>query len=141
MGVLSKLFGTDKVIDAGISAIDKAVYTEEEKAENHIKVAGIKIDLLKAYEPFKLAQRLIALMVGIPFVLIHIIIFLVQMILLLVTIFWGGSEGYDFAMTQLDIMVTRNNETLGEPFAWIVGFYFFGGAGEGIVKRLRGVKK
>lgn len=140
MGVFSKIFGTEKVIDAGISAIDKSFYTEEEKAEHHIKVAGIKIDLLKAYEPFKLAQRLIAFMVGIPFVAIHAIIFLIQLILLMLALRYG-SESYDFAMTQLDLMVDRNNQTLGEPFAWIVGFYFFGGAGEGIVKRLRGIKK
>ena len=33
MGILGKLFGSDKVIDAGISGIDKAFYTDEEKAE------------------------------------------------------------------------------------------------------------
>jgi hypothetical protein len=140
MRLLSKLFGSDEVIDAGMSAIDKAVFTEEEKADYKIKFAGVKVDLLEAYKPFKLAQRLLALIVGIPFVIIHVIIFLIQICLLLFAINYG-SETYDFAMTQLDLMVQRNNQTLGEPFAWIVGFYFFGGAGEGIAKKLRGIKK
>ena len=39
MGILGKLFGSDKVIDAGISGIDKVFYTDEEKAENRLKAA------------------------------------------------------------------------------------------------------
>ena len=140
MGILSKLFGSDKVIDAGMSAIDKIAYTDEEKADNNLKFQNVKVALLKAYEPFKIAQRFIALIVGIPFVVIHAIIFLAKLIIL-ITASYYGTEFYDFAITQLSKMATENNETLGEPFVWICIFYFGGGAGEGIIKHFRGVKK
>lgn len=141
MGILSKLFGSDKVIEAGMSAIDKVAYTEEEKADNNLKYQSVKIALLKAYEPFKIAQRFIALIVGIPFVSIHLALFAFKVGLLLVTVFYGGSETYDFAVKELSNMQTENNETLGEPFVWICIFYFGGGAGEGIIKHFRGIKK
>ena len=60
MAFWSKLFGSDKIISAGINTIDKIVYTDEEKADN-------KLSLLKLYEPFKLAQRLLAVIYSIPY--------------------------------------------------------------------------
>jgi hypothetical protein len=53
--MFGNLFGTKEVIDGGISLIDNAFYTDQEKA-------NMKIKLLKAYEPFKIAQRYLAFM-------------------------------------------------------------------------------
>ena len=49
--ILGTIFGSKKVVDASISGIDKLVFTNEEKADTHLK-------FLEAYKPFKLAQRL-----------------------------------------------------------------------------------
>jgi len=50
MGILSKLFGSDKIIDAGINGIDAMVFTDQEQS-------NAKLAFLKLYEPFKIAQR------------------------------------------------------------------------------------
>ena len=57
---LGKIFGSSKIIDAGINSIDAMFYTDQEKAE-------AKKELLKFYEPFKLAQRFLAFAVCINF--------------------------------------------------------------------------
>ena len=72
MSFLGKLFGSEKVIDAGINGIDKAFYTDEEKAEDAITRIGLKERILQAYEPFKLAQRYMMLIVGTPYMIIWV---------------------------------------------------------------------
>lgn len=54
MSIWSKLFGSDEVVNGTVSLIDNAFYTDEEKAE-------MKKELLRCYEPFKIAQRYIAM--------------------------------------------------------------------------------
>jgi hypothetical protein len=61
-GMLGKLFGSDKVIDGAMRGIDAIVYTDEEKANMELSKAKVKIDLLGAYAPFKIAQRYLAVM-------------------------------------------------------------------------------
>ena len=130
MGIMSKLFGSDKVLSAGISAIDKAFYTKEEQADDGLKKIGFKMQFMKLYEPFKVAQRFIALVTGIPFVVTHV----------LISIAWASSlfviedkERYTFVVSELFKIAQMNNVTLGEPFGWIIIFYFAGGAGEGLI--------
>lgn len=53
---IAGLFSNKNVIDNVMSGMDKAWFTNEERAEMQLK-------FLKAYEPYRLAQRLIALMV------------------------------------------------------------------------------
>lgn len=112
MNILSKLFGSDKVIDAGINGIDKIAFTAEEKAEH-------KLLLLKAYEPFKIAQRFLALIFGIPYAAAWVVTF--------------------FASFFID--VTKQLELLsgdmGLAVALILGFYFGGGMAESIFKAKR----
>jgi len=59
-GLLGKLFGSDKVINDVSSGIDKAIFTREEKADYLLK-------FLKAYEPFRIAQRVLAIMFSATF--------------------------------------------------------------------------
>jgi hypothetical protein len=69
--VFGKLFGTDKAIEGIVSgassALDKLVYTEEEKAEDRIKsvteARSMVIDWMRATQGQNLARRLIALVV------------------------------------------------------------------------------
>lgn len=119
-GLISKIFGSESVIDNSMKAIDKVFFTDEEKAEN-------KAHLLKLYEPFKLAQRLLALTFAIPFVLV----FLVAAI----GFFCFGAEK-EAALT----IMQWNVDTLGEPVFWIMVFYFAGGASEGLVNRIKSKK-
>ena len=67
-GFIGKIFGSKKVIDAAISGIDKSIFTREEKAD-------YMLDFLKAYEPFRLAQRWIAFMFTGSFLLSFNIVF------------------------------------------------------------------
>lgn len=135
MSFWGRLFGSDdvigKTVDGVYNGVDKLVYTQEEKAERFERI-------LKLYEPFKLAQRWIALMVGIPFVLIHVACSLIWV----ASIFIVSSDmNYAIFIGRLGEVITSNNETLGEPFGYIVIFYFMGGASEGVVKAFTERKK
>lgn len=113
MSIWGKLFGKDSVIEAGISGIDKVIFTEEEKSD-------VKLMFLKAYEPFKLAQRLIAMTVIPPYVLAWFITFGIR------------AAGQDIA--QLLELLTGD---MGTIVAIIVTFYFGGGAAEGIISKFK----
>ena len=103
-GLLAKIFGSSKFISSSISGIDKMFYTNEEKAEQKIK-------LLEAFEPFKLALRLLAMVVSIPYVLMTMTAF--------VSSYW-----LDVA-TQIDILDGK----LGWAFTIVMAFYFADGIG------------
>ncbi|HDM8061666.1 hypothetical protein [Vibrio harveyi] len=138
MGIFDALLGSEKVVskiaDGVYDGIDAAVYTDEEKAKNELEKKSLKVRLLEAYQPFKLAQRFLALIFGIPFVLLWIIIAMCW----LVSIFAiGPGLEYKFIYEQLKLVGEMNNETLGTPCAVILGFYFFGGASEGLVRAAR----
>jgi len=110
MGLLGKLFGSEKAIEAGIDGIDAMVFTDEEKS-------SAKMKFLKLYEPFKLAQRYIALVFCVPYSLAWFITFLAS--------FWVET-------VQQEKLLTGD---IGNIVLAIVGFYFFGGAAEGVVNR------
>lgn len=120
MKILGKLLGSDKVISGGIDAIDKAFLTKEEIADNWIR-------LLKAYEPFKIAQRLLALIISTVFLLVWL-----MAAIMMVTSYWY--EG----MFELAISIADYNiKTLGTALTLIVGFYFASGAAEGIISKIK----
>lgn len=110
MNLLGKLFGSDKVISAGINGIDSIVYTDQEKAEN-------KLLLLKAYEPFKIAQRFLALIFGVPYALGWFVTF--------ISSFW----------IEVDTQLALLSGDMGVAVALILGFYFGGGAAESFFKK------
>lgn len=130
-GVIKSLFSPGDIS----KGIDAAVYTNEEKADNFKSLLGL-------YEPFKKAQRLLALTLSLPFVFIH----------LLAAFVWSVSSFFDpclaesvckasqLVSTATDLS-TWNNETLGTPVALILGFYFGGGAVEGVARSIVNRKK
>lgn len=122
LNLIAKIFGSAKVINAGISAVDKAIYSAEEKADYHLK-------FLAAYEPFKLAQRLLALLV----ISSYLFVFLIASVLMVV----GGIFNYDLYITTTTELMKLNNETLGWPVITILAFYFAGGT----VNSIRQMKK
>jgi len=116
MGIFAKLFGSDTIIDAGISGINAMVFTDEEKS-------SAKMKFLKLYEPYKLAQRYLALIFCIPYASAWLITFL-------------ASFKIDVA-NQIDLLTGD----IGNIVFGIVLFYFGGGAAEGIVRRLKPSKE
>lgn len=133
MSFWGRLFGSSDVIkqaaDGIYNGVDKAWYTDEEKAEGFLA-------LLQAYEPFKLAQRLLMLTMCVPFA----VAFLLSILMVIVSPFVGnalGKEMEEAARLALELM----GDVIGTPVAIIVGFYFGGGAVEGIVAKMKGTKK
>lgn len=110
MNIFGKLFGSDKVIDAGIKGLDAVVYTQEEKAK-------YKLSLLKAYEPFRVAQRFLALIFSIPYAVAWLATFVAS--------FFADSVEAQTALLSGDV---------GLIVTVIVGFYFGGGAVEGVLR-------
>lgn len=116
MGVLSKIFSADKVLETAdgiFQQADEMNFSNEERAKN-------KLELLKAYEPFKLAQRLIAMII-VPcycFGWLLSIGFTITSLLLI--------ESQKYKDAALAIKETTN-EMLGWSFLAIISLYFAGG--------------
>lgn len=131
-GLWSTLFGSENVIkkaaDGIYHGVDKALYTDEEKAGGFLK-------LLSAYEPFKIAQRLLALTLAIPFVMVWIL----SAGMLVASGFVDPAYGKQIAESAR-VLSEMNQSTLGTPVALVVGFYFAGGALEGVAARIKGSK-
>jgi len=124
MNIVGKLLGSDKVIDKAAQGIDKVFFTNEEKAESWLNV-------LKAYEPFKLAQRIIAF--AVTGVYLWFIIIAGFMLMLS---YWYAP------MRELSAeLASIINNNLELPFALIIGFYFAGGMGEGLISKYKNQKK
>ena len=129
MSIWGTLFGSENVIkraaDGIYNGVDAAIYTDQEKA-------GGFLNLLKAYEPFKLAQRLLALTLAIPYV----VVWLLCAIMLIVSGFVDPVYGQQIAVSA-KTLGELNNGTLGTPVALVMAFYFGGGALEGIVAKMK----
>lgn len=135
MGLLGKIFGSDDVISKTADGIYKAgdalVFTPEERAKHHL-------DLLKAYEPFKLIQRILASLVTVSYISIWILSALIYTI----SIFFDPcitEEICTFGQLQTvsKELASMNNDTLGTPFAIIMGLYFSGGMLEGAIRSFK----
>jgi len=105
----------------GMELIDDAFESDEEKRESKTKA---KIDLLKAYAPFKVAQRYLALsfmvMYGISFFLV-----------LGLTLFGTAAEQIDAIFDVLDQF------KVGWIVMAIVSFYFGAGLAESVGRSVR----
>ncbi|PMH45963.1 hypothetical protein BCU68_09210 [Vibrio sp. 10N.286.49.B3] len=107
MGLFGRLFGSPRAVEKGLEAIintgDMIIFTDEEKAQQ-------KIELLKAYQPFRLLQRYIVLLFTVPYVGLHSVVII------------GSLHGYDWA--YIGVMI---NEAFGYPVLAAVGLYLSGG--------------
>lgn len=143
MNFFGRLFGSDNVInkaaDGIYNGVDKAFFTDEEKAAHFL-------NLLKAYEPFKLAQRMLMLIITIPFVFVWLICVALYVASLFVD---PQCVVYPDIATEcvnrLDegsrTLAKMNVDTLGQPAFIVLAFYFGGGAVEGVVSRVVDRKK
>lgn len=110
IGLFARLLGRGDVVEAGIKGIDSVFYTDQEKAEN-------KKEFLKLYEPFKVAQRYLALIFSIPYVM-----------------GWAATFVASFFSMNVDKQIELLTGDIGVIVGIIVGFYFLGGAGTGFKK-------
>jgi len=120
LGILSSILGSGDVIKKGMDLIDDIHTSDEEEIKAKSKA---KVDLMKSYEPFKIAQRYIALM----FTAVFIFIMLNGIL--------GSLYGWiDIANVEA-AKKFANEMWLGEIMLSIVGFYFGGGLANSIKGR------
>jgi len=116
MGLLD-IFGGSKVIEKGLDIIDKKFPTDIDVLEAKTKA---KTDLMTAYAPFKVAQRILAIMFA--------SVFLSCFVLSLVYVLNGKDANAIIGVIQaykIDWVMTS-----------IILFYFGGGLAESIKRRV-----
>ena len=71
MSILATILGSGKVIEKGLELIDDAFESDEERRESK---TNAKIALMKAYAPFKIAQRYLALIFTVTYVSTYVLV-------------------------------------------------------------------
>ncbi len=117
IAVLGKILGSDKVISKGLDLIDSFHTSTEEEVAAKSKA---KTDLLQAYQPFKLAQRYLALMFGLTYLSVFVIVMSMTL---------AGKGDID------SVKAVMGDFYIGEIMFAIIAFYFGGGAFEGIMEK------
>ena len=120
-GLLSKIFCSEKVISSGIDLIDSFHTSTEEEIAAKTKA---KVEIMQAYAPFKLAQRVIAF----SFTFVYLACFG----LVLAYTLTGQVADADKVKQVLE------DFQIGWAMMIILGFYFGAGAAEGILAQRRG---
>lgn len=116
MGILATILGSGDVVSKGLDLIDSMHTSETEAIEAKTKA---KTDLLTSYAPFKVAQRYLALIFGFTFVLSY---------LMVLSLFFMGEE-----IGPVQNLITAFK--IDWIMLTIVGFYFGGGAFEGVLNK------
>jgi hypothetical protein len=116
MGVLSTIFGSSDVISKGMDLIDSFHTSDAEMIETKTKA---KTDLMTAYAPFKIAQRILATMFAVTYIASYVLV---------------------IVMMFLDKDVAAVKGILSEfQIDWImlsiVMFYFGGGLADSVMKK------
>lgn len=117
LGLLGKIFGSERVIQSGIELIDSFHTSTEEAIEAKTKS---KVALLEAYAPFKLAQRVIAF----SFTFIYLSCFALVL----------GFTLTDQVADAEKVKQVLEDFQIGYAMLIILAFYFGGGAAEGILQ-------
>tara|TARA_R110002153_G_scaffold78418_5_gene200840 strand:+ start:6260 stop:6625 length:366 start_codon:yes stop_codon:yes gene_type:complete len=116
---MSSIFGSGNVIKSGFDLIDSMHTSDEEEIQAKSKA---KIDLLTAYSAYKIAQRYLAMLFTITFLLSFVLVLIMTL---------AGNDNID----------SVRNVLLEFKIGWImltiIGFYFGGGAVEGIANTIK----
>jgi hypothetical protein len=116
MSILAKILGSGDVVSKGLDLIDSMHTSETEAIEAKTKA---KTDLLTSYAPFKVAQRYLALIFGFTFVASY---------LMVLVLFFLNKD-----ITAIQDLITAFK--IDWIMLTIVGFYFGGGAFEGVINK------
>lgn len=122
--ILAKIFNPGKLGESIISGVDKAILTNEEKID-YMK------EMLKLYEPYKLAQRILAIMFSTAFLFVHVLTAITHFIYTL----------RELDTTLIKQLYTYNNDSLGMIVLMVMSFYFAGGVLEGSITRFTKLKQ
>jgi len=124
-GAIKSMLGTGEVISKGMQMIDDAFYTDSEKAEDKMRAEQVKtrnkIELMKAYAPFKVAQRYLALLFGITYIGTYIAVLVM----------------FAFDKEVKEIMNILDMFSINIIMGIIITFYFGGGLTEGIMEKVK----
>lgn len=119
LGILTSILGNSDVIKKGMDLIDD-IHTSDEEMER--SKAQAKIDTMKAYAPFKVAQRYLALMFCGTFLLSFLVVITMTL----------------FAEPNINaIKQVIDDFYIGEIALTIIGFYFGGGMLEGVIGKAK----
>tara|TARA_R110000822_G_scaffold13977_7_gene49293 strand:- start:3695 stop:4057 length:363 start_codon:yes stop_codon:yes gene_type:complete len=119
MGILSEILGSGDTVPRWLDLIDSFHTSSVEEIEAKTKA---KTDLMKSYEPFKIAQRVLAIL----FSATYIVSFFIVLIMGIFEVDATGIKGVISEFKIAYIVLT------------IVGFYFGSGAIEGVIKKVKG---
>lgn len=117
LGLLGKIFGSEKVISKSIDLIDSFHTSTEEQIE---AATRSKVALLEAYAPFKLAQRVLAF----SFTFVYLSCFALVL----------GYTLFDQVADAEKVKQVLEDFQIGYAMLIILAFYFGGGAAEGILQ-------
>lgn len=120
LAILGKILGSGDVIKQGLNLIDDMHTSTEEEVKAK---SDARVQLLQAYQPFKVAQRYLALMFGFTFLGSYALV-------LIMTITGKGDAD---AVTKVMDQFTINYAML-----IILGFYFGGGVVDSIKQKKSG---
>tara|TARA_R110000782_G_scaffold35268_3_gene84323 strand:+ start:624 stop:1082 length:459 start_codon:yes stop_codon:yes gene_type:complete len=126
MGILGKIFGTDKAIESGLNMIYKAgdalFYTDQEKAadkENKIKqVHQFMNDWMETTKGQNIARRLLAVMITTVWLFLYLV-----GILLSVIAPWVATE-ISIKLMESAKVLESNAEMMSGAVMLILAFYF-----------------
>ncbi len=117
LNVIGKILGSGDVVSKGMQLIDDMHTSTEEEIQAKAKA---KTDLLAAYAPFKIAQRYLALMFGLTFLISYVLV-------LAMTVLERGNPS--------DVTQVMDQFSINYAMLIILGFYFGAGAVEGVLER------
>ena len=124
MSFFGRLFSSpksiEKAVDGVYNGIDKAFYTDEEKAEYRAKAQGIYQKMWLAAVPSAVNRRIVAAAITAMWMLCIMIALAANA--------WGASEYADYALTMLQ-------DVVNPPFMIVVGFYFLKAVATSVVSR------
>ena len=118
LGLLGKIFGSGEVIKSGLDLVD-SIHTSTE--EEIVAKTKAKVEIMNAYAPFKLAQRVIAF----SFTFTYLTCF-------------GLVLGFTLAGRVDDATIVTKvlqDFEIGWSMLTILAFYFGAGAAEGFLER------
>ena len=119
LGILKTIFGSGDIIKSGFDLIDSMHTSKAEEIE--AKVKG-KVDMLNAYAPFKVAQRLLSLLFSITFLSCFVLVLVMTL---------KGQANID------DVRGVISEFYIGEIMLTIIVFYFGGGFLEGSISKAK----
>jgi len=122
-----KVFGTDKalagIVDGVSSGLDKLVYTDEEKADDHAKsvteARQLVVDWMRSTQGQNLARRLIALSITGVWLMQYVVAWLMDIIAIFV-----GNAATRKLITEASTATDSRADTMVGAVMLILAFYF-----------------